>query len=69
MTRMWWVWPSAMESACRFAMALQCFPTVVTAKQEFGGWPLALAQLVFFTGGAWLGAVIIVQGLRALGVA
>ena len=51
-----------------FAMALQCFPTVVTARDEFGGWPMALAQLVGYTGGAWLGAVIIVNSLRALGV-
>jgi ferrous iron transport protein B len=52
-----------------FAMALQCFPTVVTARNEMGGWKMAILMTVFYTGGAYIGAVILVQGLRAFGVA
>jgi len=51
-----------------FVIALQCFPTVVTAKTEIGSWTLPLIQLVTFTGTAYVGAVIIVQTLRACGV-
>jgi ferrous iron transport protein B len=51
-----------------FIIALQCFPTVVTAKTETGSWKLPLIQLTTFTGTAYLGAVIIVQSLRAIGI-
>lgn len=51
-----------------FVIALQCFPTVVTAKTEIGSWKLPLIQLATFTGTAYLGAVIIVQTLRAIGI-
>lgn len=50
-----------------FNMALQCFPTTVVAKNEMKSWKLALLQLAGFTGMAYLGAVIIVQSLRAMG--
>ncbi len=50
-----------------FMVALQCFPTTVTAKAELGGWKIPLIQLVVYTGSAWLGAVTIVQTLRAMG--
>ena len=52
-----------------FAIALQCFPTVVIAKTEIGSWKLPLIQLGIFTGTAYVGAVVIVQVLRAFGVA
>ena len=51
-----------------FIIALQCFPTVVTARAEVGSWKLPLIQLATFTGGAYVGAVILVQALRAIGV-
>ncbi len=51
-----------------FTIALQCFPTVAVARNEFGGWKLAIIQLVAFTGGAWLLSVGLVQVLRACGV-
>ena len=51
-----------------FTIALQCFPTVVTAKAEMGGWKVPLLQLAAFTGVAYFGAVIIVQGLRLFGI-
>jgi ferrous iron transport protein B len=51
-----------------FMIALQCLATVAVAKQEMGGWKLPMVQLVLYTGGAYVLAVILVQGLRALGV-
>jgi ferrous iron transport protein B len=51
-----------------YLIALQCFPTVAVAKGEMGGWRPALIQLALFTGAAYLLAVGLVQGLRALGV-
>ncbi len=51
-----------------FNMALQCFPTVVVSKNETGSWKVPLIQLFSFTSLAYLGAVIIVQTLRAFGV-
>ncbi len=50
-----------------FNIALQCFPTTVVAKNEMKSWKLALMQLVGFTGMAYIGAVIVVQTLRAMG--
>jgi ferrous iron transport protein B len=52
-----------------FLIALQCFPTVAVSRQETGRWKLPLLQLVAYTGGAYVLAVIVVQALRALGVA
>lgn len=52
-----------------YMIALQCFPTVATAKVETGSWKFALGQLFAMTGFAWVVAVVVVQGLRFLGVA
>ena len=52
-----------------FTTALQCFPTVVVAKSETGSKKLALSMLIAYTGIAWIGSVIIVQALRAFGIA
>ncbi len=52
-----------------FMIALQCLSTVAVSKQETGGWKLPTAQLLLYTGGAYLLSVALVQGLRALGVA
>lgn len=51
-----------------FMIALQCFPTVATARAESGTWKFALGQLFIMTSMAWLLAVILVQGLRAFGI-
>lgn len=50
-----------------FNVALQCFPTSVVAKNEMKSWKLAALQLFGFTGFAYIGALIIVQSLRAFG--
>jgi ferrous iron transport protein B len=51
-----------------FTMALQCFPTVAVAKSETDSWKIALFQLAAYTGLAYLGAVVIVQAMRACGI-
>ncbi len=51
-----------------FMIALQCFPTVAIARKEMGNWKIPLLQLVIYTGGAYALTVILVQGLRALGL-
>lgn len=52
-----------------YLIALQCFPTVAVSRNESGSWKFALTQLVVFTGGAYILAVVAVQGLRFFGVA
>jgi hypothetical protein len=48
-------------------MALQCFPTVTVTQSETQSWKIAMLQLWSYTGIAWFGAIVIVQGMRAFG--
>lgn len=50
-----------------FMIALQCMSTVAVAAREMNSMKFALSQLVVFNVGAYILAVIVVQGLRALG--
>jgi ferrous iron transport protein B len=52
-----------------FMIALQCLTTTAVAARESGGWKFALIQLAAFNVVAYILAVSLVQGLRALGVA
>ena len=52
-----------------FMIALQCLTTVAIAARESGGWKFALMQLAVFNAVAYVLAVSLVQGLRALGIA
>lgn len=52
-----------------FMIALQCLSTVMIAYRESGGWRFAIAQLVIFNVVAYVLAVAVVQGLRAVGIA
>jgi ferrous iron transport protein B len=52
-----------------FMIALQCLTTVAIAARESGGWKFALVQLAVFNVVAYVLAVALVQGLRAVGVA
>ncbi|MBC7545196.1 MAG: ferrous iron transporter B [Candidatus Sericytochromatia bacterium] len=52
-----------------FLIALQCMSTVVVSKKETGSTAMAAAQVVGYTGGAYLLAFLTVHGLRALGIA
>ncbi|MFM6928188.1 MAG: ferrous iron transporter B [Bdellovibrio sp.] len=51
-----------------FMIALQCMSTVAVQMRESGSVAMALGQLVAFNVGAYILVVVIVQGLRALGV-
>lgn len=51
-----------------FIIALQCLSTTAVASRETGSWKFALLQLVAFNLAAYLAAVGVVHGLRALGV-
>lgn len=50
-----------------FLIALQCMATFGVAKREFGGWKMAVIQLISFNLLAYGVAVIAVQSLKALG--
>ncbi len=59
---------SAVGILVFFLVALQCFPTAAVSRNETGGWKIPAAQLLLYTGGGYVLAVCVVQGLRALGV-
>jgi ferrous iron transport protein B len=50
------------------AFALQCLSTVSVAHKETGGWRVPLLQIFVFTGLAYVFAVIVNQGLTAIGL-
>lgn len=52
-----------------FVIALQCMSTFAVARQEMGSWKFAVSQLVLLNLLAYVLAVGLVQGLRALGFA
>ncbi len=52
-----------------FMIALQCLSTVAMAVREAGSWKFALLQLAVFNIVAYVLTILLVQGLRALGVA
>ena len=51
-----------------FMIALQCMSTVAVQMRESGSISMALGQLVAFNIAAYVIVVLVVQGLRALGV-
>lgn len=55
--------PSILALLVFFMIALQCMATVGVAKNEFGGWKVALIQLFSFNIVAYILAVITYQGL------
>lgn len=55
--------PSVLALLIFFMIALQCMATVGIAKNEFGGWKMALIQLFSFNIVAYILAVITYQGL------
>jgi ferrous iron transport protein B len=59
---------SVMGLIVFFMIALQCLSTVVVAIRESGGLKFALLQLLGFNIAGYTLAVLLVQGLRALGV-
>jgi len=51
-----------------FTFALQCFPTVVVCANETKSKAFAFYQLIGFTVFAYVGSIILVQGLRMAGI-
>lgn len=51
-----------------FIFAMQCMATLVVSRRETGGWRIPLLQLTVLTSVAYVAAVIVVQGLRLLGI-
>jgi ferrous iron transport protein B len=51
-----------------FVLALQCVSTVVISRKETGSAKLAAIQVIAYTGGAYLLAVLTVHGLRLFGI-
>jgi ferrous iron transport protein B len=52
-----------------FVLAMQCLPTLAVTRREAGGWRWAGLQLAVMTGMAYVAALGVYHGLRALGVA
>jgi ferrous iron transport protein B len=52
-----------------FMIALQCMSTVAIARKEFGNWRDPIVQLIAFNLIAYVLAVVVVQGLRTVGIA
>lgn len=51
-----------------FVFAMQCLSTTAIARKETGGWKIPIMQIVVFTSLAYVLAVVVVNGLRGLGV-
>ncbi len=51
-----------------FMVSMQCLSTVAVARKEMQGWKLPLLMMASYTVGGYLLAVLIVQGLRFMGV-
>ena len=51
-----------------FVLAMQCRPTQVVTKRETGSWKWAALQLFYMTMLAYLGALVVYQGLGAFGI-
>jgi ferrous iron transport protein B len=52
-----------------FVLAMQCLPTLAVTRREAGGLKYAAFQFGYMSTVAYIGALIIYQGLRAAGVA
>jgi ferrous iron transport protein B len=51
-----------------FVLAMQCLPTLATARKETGSWKWPALQLVWMSSVAYLGAFLTFHGLRGLGL-
>lgn len=51
-----------------FVLAMQCLPTLAVTRRETGALKYAVLQLVYMSGVAWVAALIVFQGMRAMGV-
>lgn len=51
-----------------FVFAMQCLSTTAIARKETGGWKIPILQIVVFTALAYAFTVVVVNGLKAVGV-
>lgn len=51
-----------------YVLAMQCLSTLVVVRRETGSWRWPLLQFAYMTALAWLGAFIVFQGGRLLGL-
>jgi ferrous iron transport protein B len=51
-----------------FLIALQCMSTTAIAAQEMKSWKFAMTQMIVLNGVAYVATVLVVHGLRAMGV-
>ncbi|WP_304130755.1 ferrous iron transport protein B [Ignavibacterium album] len=51
-----------------FIFALQCISTIAVSRKETGSWRIPVLQLIIFTSTAYLFTLIVVNGLRLVGV-
>ncbi|CAN5481448.1 ferrous iron transport protein B [soil metagenome] len=51
-----------------FMFAMQCLSTTAIARKETGSWRIPILQIVVFTSAAYILTVVVVNGLRYLGV-
>ncbi len=51
-----------------FVFAMQCLSTTAIARKETGGWKIPILQIVVFTALAYAFTVVVVNGLKAVGI-
>jgi ferrous iron transport protein B len=51
-----------------FVLACQCMPTVAIVRRETGGWRWPLFMIGYMTALAWLGAFVVYQGGKLVGL-
>lgn len=51
-----------------FTLAMQCMSTLAAVRRETGGWKWPIFQFGYMTALAWLGAFVVFQGGRLLGL-
>jgi ferrous iron transport protein B len=59
---------TAASALVFFVLAMQCLPTLAVTRKETGGFKYAGLQLVYMSGLAYVTALVVYQGLRAVGV-
>ena len=59
---------TAASALVFFVLAMQCLPTLAVTRKETGRIKYAAIQLAYMSGLAYLTALVVYQGLRAMGV-
>jgi ferrous iron transport protein B len=59
---------TAASALVFFVLAMQCLPTLAVTHKETGSLKYAALQLGYMSGLAYVAALVVYQGLRALGI-